>query len=227
MVKQSIIWISACLILAIAVNGAVAVACAMAAQQWPRSPVDVLTSHGYVATRAIAREHYPDRNPTPIPMAGGDTKSFGYDEVMIVCSIRAADESMADATVATIVRIQSGWPWRSFRYSTTSTTDTNSWSAQFAFSRSRRMTSQESESFLLPLTPIWKGFLYNSLVYFAILVALLLVPWLVRRWIRLKRGLCPRCAYPIGVSDRCTECGAPLPARRRRSVVTGSLPRDS
>jgi hypothetical protein len=26
---------------------------------------------------------------------------------------------------------------------------------------------------------------------------------------RIKRGLCPMCAYPVGTSDKCTECGAP------------------
>ncbi len=25
---------------------------------------------------------------------------------------------------------------------------------------------------------------------------------------RIKRGLCPKCAYSIGVSDLCSECGA-------------------
>jgi hypothetical protein len=25
---------------------------------------------------------------------------------------------------------------------------------------------------------------------------------------RIKRGLCPQCAYPVGTSDKCTECGA-------------------
>jgi len=150
---------------------------------------------------------------------GGHTKSFGYDEVMLACSIRAPDESMADATVARIVRIQSGWPWKSFRHYATSTTDMNAWRAQFTFRRSTRVASQESESFLLPLTPIWKGFLYNSLVYFAILITLLFVPWLLRRWIRLKRGLCPRCAYPIGVSERCSECGTPVPVQAQRLVA--------
>jgi hypothetical protein len=27
---------------------------------------------------------------------------------------------------------------------------------------------------------------------------------------RIKRGLCPACAYPIGASDVCTECGRAL-----------------
>lgn len=60
---------------------------------------------------------------------------------------------------------------------------------------------------LLPLRPLWPGFVVNSL-FFAV------VPWLAwwlwvmptrlqRRW----RGRCGRCAYPIGTSPVCTECG--------------------
>ena len=29
----------------------------------------------------------------------------------------------------------------------------------------------------------------------------------LRRFLRLRRGLCPKCAYPIGESTVCTECG--------------------
>ena len=29
---------------------------------------------------------------------------------------------------------------------------------------------------------------------------------------RIKRGLCPACAYPVGASDVCTECGKPVKA---------------
>ena len=29
---------------------------------------------------------------------------------------------------------------------------------------------------------------------------------------RIKRGLCPACAYPVGDSEGCTECGKPLRA---------------
>ena len=34
----------------------------------------------------------------------------------------------------------------------------------------------------------------------------------VRRRIRTRRGLCPNCAYPIGESPVCTECGRELPS---------------
>ncbi len=33
----------------------------------------------------------------------------------------------------------------------------------------------------------------------------------LRRFLRVRRGLCAKCAYPMGESDVCSECGKPLP----------------
>jgi len=65
----------------------------------------------------------------------------------------------------------------------------------------------------MPLTPLWPGFVVDTLV-FAALAALILGGWrwMGRRW-RLMRSRCPACNYPLGTSPVCTECGAPLPAR--------------
>jgi hypothetical protein len=62
-----------------------------------------------------------------------------------------------------------------------------------------------------PTLPLWPGFAMNTLFYCAMLWLLFVAPWLpghLRRNIRARRGQCPACAYPIGVSDVCTECGA-------------------
>ncbi len=64
----------------------------------------------------------------------------------------------------------------------------------------------------LPLLAIWPGFALNTLFYAAILWLLLIPgPFALRRFLRLRRGLCPKCAYPIGDSFVCTECGCELP----------------
>ena len=65
----------------------------------------------------------------------------------------------------------------------------------------------------LPLRPLWAGFAANTLFYAAILWLLICGPYELRRLIRVKRGLCPKCAYPVGDAATCTECGAPLPGR--------------
>jgi hypothetical protein len=52
--------------------------------------------------------------------------------------------------------------------------------------------------------------LVNTIFYAAILWVLFTAPGSIRRWRRVRRGLCPACAYPVGVWGTCTECGGPL-----------------
>lgn len=69
-----------------------------------------------------------------------------------------------------------------------------------------------------PMRPLWRGVIGNTLFY----ATLLWLPfcgapnW--RRARRHRRGLCVRCAYPVGDGERCSECGTPVPARRARPV---------
>jgi len=62
----------------------------------------------------------------------------------------------------------------------------------------------------LPLCPIRMGFAINTLFYAAILWTMFAVPLALRRRRRVKRRLCPACAYLIGTSSVCTECGKAL-----------------
>jgi hypothetical protein len=74
---------------------------------------------------------------------------------------------------------------------------------------------------ILPLRLIWPGFAINTVFYAAILWMLFAAPFSIRRWRRIKRGLCPACAYPVGASDVCTECGKPVKrAMLKREVMT-------
>ncbi len=65
----------------------------------------------------------------------------------------------------------------------------------------------------LPFRPIWPSFLVNTLFYAALLWALIAGPFALRWLLRLRRGLCPKCAYPMGESSVCTECGGALAKR--------------
>ena len=65
----------------------------------------------------------------------------------------------------------------------------------------------------LPLRPIWPRFAVNTLFYAAVLWQLIHGPFALRRFIRIRRGLCPKCAYPTGESSICSECGKALPGR--------------
>jgi hypothetical protein len=67
----------------------------------------------------------------------------------------------------------------------------------------------------LPTSIHWPGFAINTLFYAGILWLLFVAPFVLRRRRRIKRGLCPACAYPVGESDVCTECGKQLPSPSR------------
>ena len=66
---------------------------------------------------------------------------------------------------------------------------------------------------LIPLRPIWPGFAVNTLFYAAFLWLLGHSVFAMRRFIRMKRGLCVKCGYPMGESAVCSECGEELPGR--------------
>jgi hypothetical protein len=63
--------------------------------------------------------------------------------------------------------------------------------------------------------PRWPGFAINTVFYAGVLWLLFAAPFALRRRRRTKRGLCPKCAYPVGSSEVCTECGAALPCPSR------------
>ena len=65
----------------------------------------------------------------------------------------------------------------------------------------------------VPLGILWPGVAANTLFYATILWLLIPGPFALRRFIRVKRGLCPACAYPVGESAVCSECGRALSSR--------------
>jgi len=65
--------------------------------------------------------------------------------------------------------------------------------------------------YTLPSCPLFVRFAINTIFYAALFWSLVFAPFQFRRWRRMRRGLCPACAYPIGASDKCSECGARLP----------------
>ena len=70
----------------------------------------------------------------------------------------------------------------------------------------------------IPTDPVWYGIAVNTIFYTAVLATfwfLIRVGYFYafRHVIRVRRGLCPACAYPMGESVVCTECGTALPGR--------------
>jgi hypothetical protein len=64
---------------------------------------------------------------------------------------------------------------------------------------------------------LFPGFAINTIFHAAILWLLFFAPGAVLRTIRRKRGLCQACAYPVGRSPVCTECGKPVSPRASES----------
>jgi len=65
----------------------------------------------------------------------------------------------------------------------------------------------------VPYGPLWPGFAINTVFYGVIVWLLFAGPFVVRRWRRIRRGLCPKCAYdlrgrPPKDAEKCPECGS-------------------
>ena len=107
-----------------------------------------------------------------------------------------------------IIEAAYGWPFRSLRWI--------SWigkGGEFSYRRSpviERFDKRGRAVVFLPLLPLWGGFAINTAFYAGVLWLLILGPFALRRYIRRRRGLCPKCAYPVGESAVCSECGRKL-----------------
>ena len=67
---------------------------------------------------------------------------------------------------------------------------------------------------VLPCGIIVRGFAVNTLLYAVVLWLLIPGPFVLRRFIRRRRGRCPGCGYPVGGSEVCSECGMALALAR-------------
>ena len=70
----------------------------------------------------------------------------------------------------------------------------------------------------LPLRPLWPGFAINTVFYAFVLWLLFAAPFALRRRRRIRRDLCPKCAYDLrGSTDAalCPECGAAVTSQLR------------
>ena len=114
----------------------------------------------------------------------------------------------ADFAYRTVV----GWPQKCFDGWTTF--PGGGWPPQSQFREVRAL--RVSNSFppfypdIIPFAPLWPGCAINTIYYAAILWVIFFTPGKLRRSLRRRRGLCPACAYPVGTSPICTECGKPV-----------------
>lgn len=117
-------------------------------------------------------------------------------------------------------RIDAGWPMLSFRgFISGSSLDPNNVKKYLpgqehtvlAFDR---LLSNKTIPRYVSYRPIWFGLIANTLLYASVIIAIMWILIALRSKIRLRCNLCPRCKYPIGVSEVCTECGRALPVEK-------------
>jgi hypothetical protein len=111
------------------------------------------------------------------------------------------------------VEAASGWPLLSMRACVELGEDMKSIEKTHGAFVVNGATSFVVDGRALPLRPLWPGFAINTILYAAILWLLFAAPGFVRRRRRGRRGQCPACAYPVGSSTVCTECGRPVTPR--------------
>ena len=125
-------------------------------------------------------------------------------------------------------QVQAGWPltsvegerweigvaYRSFIRALIAPTPTTSGGAVYAASVGIQRSSSTGPALrLLPFRPLPLGFAINTIFYATLLWLLIFGMSALRRYWRVEQGFCPKCAYPMGESSVCTECGCGLRAR--------------
>ncbi len=68
-------------------------------------------------------------------------------------------------------------------------------------------TWEADPSAIIPVRPLWLGFVVNTMLFACVLALLAWMPSGVRVWMRRRKGRCVLCGYELGSSERCSECG--------------------
>lgn len=182
------------------------------------SPANVLSVD---LTNAEAQSAMPLRSaPATAPLTGVSGSRMilpGRTQYVLFAFHHEVTNGVSIRYANQLLVYQAGWPWRSM-YGWTGIGVTPTEIGRHRLWRPQWM--RQSSLFAvaathgLPTGLLWPGFALDTLFYAALGASLWLVftiPFALRRWRRAKRGLCRACAYPMGTSDVCTECGAPLP----------------
>ncbi len=169
---------------------------------WPEPSIEEFTVADLVQhLDMIINESVPDHDPL---------KQNGLRHQLINMSYRSYKH---------YARIDAGWPMRSFRgfvsggvkQPVTSQIPPPPQKPQVhnVITRERPIGNGTLTRYL-PYGPIWLGLIINTLLYATVMIVIVWLWSVTRSKLRLRRGLCPTCKYPIGVSEVCTECGLEL-----------------
>ncbi len=190
--KRHLLIIAVCLLLGVVVNVAVAWGCARWSNAGLGRTGDIWPTKDDppVAAQRIwdryAQEDWP-------PFDDYASRSGWGKSVEMLRSIAIVDVGgVTRFRMYFVSQSKAGWPLRTFQRGSS----INAW-------------ERRNVEIVIPYAPLWPGFAVNTLFYAAILWLLIPGPFALRRFLRVRRGLCPKCAYPMGESSVCTECGLP------------------
>ncbi len=193
--KRRLLIIAIFLLLGAVVNVAVAYSCVFWAPDWPGgSSVALPAGSDWVREPGAS---------WPAPNKGFASSAFGHSIVT-----RSATTKPGIAYHQTI--IQFGWPFRTVDLEGRAVAGRIQLIGVGRRIPATPLFRQTDYYRHVPLRPIWPGFALNTLFYATILWLLAWGAFALRRLVRLRRGLCPKCAYPMGESAVCTECGGAL-----------------
>ena len=175
----------------------------------------VSVSKGIGVTRVSA---VPDNDLWDISSIRGDVQIPAWSRT----NERPSEAEFADRTAPWIVEHASGWPVRAgialIQRNLFDFAGARIASSRFHIVSGFAVLDDGSTNpvpyRVLPVRPLWPGFAINTVFYALVLWLLFAAPFALRRWRRIKRGLCPKCAYPVGTSTVCTECGKALVCKR-------------
>lgn len=110
--------------------------------------------------------------------------------------------------------IQYGWPARALEHcrwrSLDGAVEIRSWLGLLKVRKefpSPTMVSGVQVELGVPLRIVWRGFMIDAGLFLATVLGSWVFFRLLRSSWRLRRGLCERCGYVVGTTNRCPECG--------------------
>ena len=122
-----------------------------------------------------------------------------------------AETPLPSSKVYAVGYCSTGWPMRMLygKEIFVNGLDKYEWAIRIpkSFTGGRASYKGHGLGLMLPLRPLFGGLAVNSVVYAMSLYSVANAWFLCRHRLRRRKGLCPHCAYRVGSTTRCPECG--------------------
>ncbi len=197
--KRHVLTLGIFLLLGAVVNVAVAWALVLSV------PIDSMSS--------LSGPELPGRLPPEVEVTDEYTVFYGFELRSRGCTVvtittNVVNERGREAALPLFTRVVSGWPLASLDGTSTTRAGRRVHAASLLFLPDVAVDYVRWS--ILPLRPRWPAFGVNTLAYASSLWLAACGPFVAWRFVRIKRGRCPRCGYPCGASPICAECGHQL-----------------